>query len=124
MVEVAGRSLIVCRNKAGELRAFDNVCRHRGAQICAAGGHVARFFQCPYHAWAYDLDGALLGTPLFTPDSQVPLDQRGIFDMSDVKAFDKADFGLHPVRVDSFGPLVARVPRPRGATARRPASAT
>ncbi len=106
MVEVAGRSLIVCRNKAGELRAFDNVCRHRGAQICAAGGHVARFFQCPYHAWAYDLDGALLGTPLFTPDSQVPLDQRGIFDMSDVKAFDKADFGLHPVRVDSFGPLV------------------
>ena len=106
VVEVAGRSLIVCRNKAGELRAFDNVCRHRGAQICAAGGHVARFFQCPYHAWAYDLDGALLGTPLFTPDSQVPLDQRGIFDMSDVKAFDKADFGLHPVRVDSFGPLV------------------
>ncbi len=106
VVEVAGRSLIVCRNKAGELRAFDNVCRHRGAQICTAGGHVARFFQCPYHAWAYDLDGALLGTPLFTPDSQVPLDQRGIFDMSDVKAFDKADFGLHPVRVDSFGPLV------------------
>jgi phenylpropionate dioxygenase-like ring-hydroxylating dioxygenase large terminal subunit len=106
VVEVAGRSLIVCRNKAGELRAFDNVCRHRGAQICAAGGHVARFFQCPYHAWAYDLDGALLGTPLFTPDSQVPLDQRGIFDMSDVKAFDKADFGLHRVRVDSFGPLV------------------
>jgi choline monooxygenase len=106
VVQVAGRSLIVCRNKAGELRAFDNVCRHRGAQICATGGHVARFFQCPYHAWAYDLDGALLGTPLFTPDSQVPPDQRAVFDMSDVKAFDRADFGLHPVRVDSFGPLV------------------
>jgi choline monooxygenase len=106
VVEVAGRSLIVCRNKAGELRAFDNVCRHRGAQICAASGHVARFFQCPYHAWAYDLDGALLGTPLFTPDSQVPLDQRAVFDMSDIKAFDKADYGLHPVRVASFGPVV------------------
>ena len=106
VVEVAGRSLIVCRNRAGELRAFDNVCRHRGAQICAAGGHVARFFQCPYHAWAYDLDGALLGTPLFTPDSQVPVDQRAVFDMSDIKAFDKADFGLHQVRVASLGPVV------------------
>jgi phenylpropionate dioxygenase-like ring-hydroxylating dioxygenase large terminal subunit len=106
VVEVAGRSLIVCRNGSGELRAFDNVCRHRGAQICAVSGHVARFFQCPYHAWAYDLDGALLGTPLFTPDSQVPLDQRAAFDMSDVKAFDKADYGLHTVRVASFGPVV------------------
>jgi len=106
VVEVSGRSLIVCRNKDGELRAFDNVCRHRGAQICAASGHVARFFQCPYHAWAYDLDGALLGTPLFTPDSQVPPDQRAAFDMSDVKEFDKADYGLHTVRVASFGPVV------------------
>jgi choline monooxygenase len=106
VVEVAGRSLIVCRNKEGELRAFDNVCRHRGAQLCAAGGHVGRFFQCPYHAWAYDLDGALLGTPLFTPDSQVPEDQRAAFDMSDVKAFDKADYGLHSVRVTTFGPVV------------------
>ena len=106
VVTVAGRSLIVCRNREGELRAFDNVCRHRGAQLCAAGGHVGRFFQCPYHAWAYDLDGALLGTPLFTPDSQVPVDQRAAFDMSGVKAFDKADFGLHPVRVAAFGPVV------------------
>jgi choline monooxygenase len=106
VVEVAGRSLIVCRNRDGELRAFDNVCRHRGAQICAASGHVARFFQCPYHAWAYDLDGALLGTPLFTPDSQVPLDQRAAFDMSEIKAFDKTDYGLYPVRVARFGPVV------------------
>jgi phenylpropionate dioxygenase-like ring-hydroxylating dioxygenase large terminal subunit len=106
LTEVAGRSLIVCRNRAGELRAFDNVCRHRGAQLCAARGHVDRFFQCPYHAWAYDLDGKLLGTPLFTPDSQVPVEQRAAFDMSDVKAFDKADFGLHEVRVAAFGPVV------------------
>jgi choline monooxygenase len=106
VVDVAGRSLIVCRNGDGELRAFDNVCRHRGAQICAAGGHVARFFQCPYHAWAYDLDGALLGTPLFTPDSTVPVDQRAAFDMSDVKAFDKAEYGLHTVQVAAFGPVV------------------
>ena len=99
VVEVAGRSVIVCRNREGEFRAFHNVCRHRGARLCDAGpGHVERFFKCPYHAWAYDLNGTCLGTPLFTADSEVPEDQRGIFDMGEVKAFDKADYGLHVVR--------------------------
>ncbi len=107
VVELAGRSLIVCRNGDGELRAHHNVCRHRGARLCTdAGGQVERFFQCPYHAWAYDLDGACLGTPLFTPDAGIPEDQRDIFDMSAVAAFDKADHGLYPARVDSWGCLV------------------
>jgi len=58
------------------------------------------------HAWAYDLDGACLGTPLFTPDAGIPEDQQDIFDMSRVQAFDKAEHGLHPVRVDEWGCLV------------------
>lgn len=107
VVEVAGRSVIVCRNRDGELRAHHNVCRHRGCQLVAdPSGRVERFFQCPYHAWAYDLDGACLGTPLFTPEAGIPDDQRGIFDMSDVKAFDKADHALYPVRVEQWGCLV------------------
>lgn len=108
VVDVAGRSVIVCRNRARELRAHHNVCRHRGAQLLLDGEHgrTERFFQCPYHAWAYDLDGACLGTPLFTRQAQIPEDQRGVFDMSDVTAFDKADHGLYPVRVDSWGCLV------------------
>jgi choline monooxygenase len=107
VVEVAGRSIIVCRNRDGELRAHHNVCRHRGAQLCAEpAGRVDRFFQCPYHAWAYDLDGACLGTPLFTPEAGIPEDQEGIFDMADVKAFDRSDHGLFTVQVDSWGCLV------------------
>jgi choline monooxygenase len=107
VVEVAGISVIVCRNRAGELRAHHNVCRHRGTRICAEErGRVERFFQCPYHAWAYDLDGACLGTPLFTPGAGIPPDQEGIFDMSGVQAFDRAEHGLYPVRVDSWGCLV------------------
>jgi choline monooxygenase len=106
VVDVAGRSIIVTRNLDGELRAHHNVCRHRGARLCEGSGHVKRFFSCPYHAWAYDLDGACLGTPLFTPESEVPVDQRAAFDMSDIKAFDKADMGLHPVRVGEWGCLV------------------
>ena len=107
VVEVAGRSVIVCRNRDGALRAHHNVCRHRGCQLVVEpSGSVKRFFQCPYHAWAYDLDGACLGTPLFTPEAGIPEDQQGIFDMSDVKAFDKADHALYPVRVDTWGALV------------------
>ena len=48
----------------------------------------------------------LLGTPLFTPEAGIPADQEDAFDMSGVRAFDKADYGLHPARVDSWGCLV------------------
>jgi phenylpropionate dioxygenase-like ring-hydroxylating dioxygenase large terminal subunit len=107
VADVAGRSLIVCKNRSGELRAHHNVCRHRGTRICAEErGRVERFFQCPYHAWAYDLDGACLGTPLFTPESGIPRDQQAAFDMSDVRSFDKAEHGLYPARVDSWGGIV------------------
>jgi len=107
VARVAGRSLIVCRNRSGELRAHHNVCRHRGTQLLAdEHGRVERFFQCPYHAWAYDLDGVLLGTPLFTPESGIPADQRDAFDMSGVRSFDKSDHALYPARVDSWGCVV------------------
>jgi len=107
VAEVAGRSLIVCRNRSGELRAHHNVCRHRGTRLCETEhGSVERFFRCPYHAWAYDLDGVLLGTPLFTPEAGIPADQEDAFDTSGVRSFDKADYGLHPARVDSWGCLV------------------
>jgi choline monooxygenase len=107
VAEVAGRSLIVCRDRDGEVRAHHNVCRHRGARLCAEErGHVDRFFQCPYHAWAYALDGSCLGTPLFTPGAGIPDDQRAAFDMSGVQAFDKREHGLYPVRVATWGPIV------------------
>jgi phenylpropionate dioxygenase-like ring-hydroxylating dioxygenase large terminal subunit len=107
VVDVGDRSLIVCRNRSGELRAHHNFCRHRGTKLCeSAHGKVERFFQCPYHAWAYDLDGVLLGTPLFTPEAGIPADQEDAFDMSGVRGFDKADYGLHPARADSWGCLV------------------
>jgi choline monooxygenase len=107
IVDVGGRSLVVCRNQQGALRAHHNVCRHRGARLrVEERGRVERFFQCPYHAWAYDLDGHCLGTPLFTAEAGIPDDQRDLFDTSEVKAFDKADHGLYPARVDAWGCLV------------------
>jgi len=61
---VTGQSVIITRNNDGSLRAFYNVCRHRGSQLCDdTSGTVKAVFQCPYHAWCYDLDGHLVATP-------------------------------------------------------------
>ncbi len=93
---VAGRSVIVLTDLGGELRAFLNVCRHRGTRLLEEDGPIAARIRCPYHAWAYDLDGSLVGTPLFE-GSGIPEEQRALFDTSGVEAFDRADYGLLPV---------------------------
>lgn len=106
VAEVGGASIFVVRNGDGELCAFFNTCRHRGTRLLTPDQRrVKRFIRCPYHSWAYDLTGRCVGTPLFT-GSDIPPDQRAVFDMAGVKEFDRADYGLLPVAVDSWGPVV------------------
>jgi phenylpropionate dioxygenase-like ring-hydroxylating dioxygenase large terminal subunit len=57
-----GVPILVVRGSDGRLRAFLNVCRHRGAKV-ADGAGTARAFSCPYHAWTYDLSGRIRGIP-------------------------------------------------------------
>ena len=58
--EIAGESIIVTRGADERVRAFYNVCRHRGTRLCTqASGRFAGSIQCPYHAWTYALDGTL-----------------------------------------------------------------
>jgi Rieske 2Fe-2S family protein len=80
--EGVGESLIVLRDQKQNVRAFYNVCRHRGTRLCEKQtGQFRESLQCPYHAWTYGLDGKLMGAP----------------HMDQVEGFDKADYGLHPV---------------------------
>ena len=55
--------ILVTRNGAGQLRAFANICRHRGSRLVDGCGFGAVRFSCPYHAWSYDLDGKLRAIP-------------------------------------------------------------
>ena len=104
--EVGGRSVIITRNRDGDLNGFLNVCRHRGSRLLSEDSLLRAWrIRCPYHAWAYDLDGNCIGTPLFE-GSDIPEDMRAAFDMGDVKAFDRADYSLFPVNVNEWGPLV------------------
>ena len=64
-VEAAGMPLLLLRDREGAVRVFHNVCRHRGAVMVAKPCSGLKLLTCPYHAWAYGLDGALRTRPHF-----------------------------------------------------------
>jgi len=102
-VLVAGAPIILA-NDNGTIRAFHNVCRHRGAQLVSEKCTKRRTILCPYHRWGYALDGRLMGTPSFDDDpdgKKVPEKLRELFKTGHVKNFDKSEMGLFPVRVDT-----------------------
>jgi len=83
--DVLGESLIVTRSPSARVRAFYNVCRHRGTKLCTdPAGIFGGSIQCPYHAWTYDLDGRLIGAP----------------HMDEVPHFRKEEYPLHQVHAD------------------------
>ena len=91
LARAAGESVAILRDREGTVRAFHNVCRHRGSTLLdepATGtgtGRVVRI-QCPYHAWIYDLDGSLRRAP----------------HTEDIADFQVADQGLLPVRLETW----------------------
>jgi choline monooxygenase len=87
--EVAGEPVIVTRAEDGTLRAFYNVCRHRGGPL-ALGDGCGRVLKCQYHGWTYRLDGRLRGVPHWNL----------------VELFDRDAYGLVPLRVDTWEGLV------------------
>ena len=86
--EMADESIIIIRGRDGALRAFANVCRHRGSRICTSSQGHASVLVCPYHAWAYNLDGSLRSA------RHMPRD------------FDKRSYSLKPVAIEVIEGLV------------------
>jgi Rieske 2Fe-2S family protein len=91
--DVGGESLLVVRGDDDALRAFFNVCRHRGAQLApcdgAPAGHAPGALRCPYHSWTYGLDGALRRAPFLTDAD-----------------FDRSALGLHAAGLAEWGGFV------------------
>ena len=78
VADVAGESVILVRDEDCELRAFLNVCRHRGSRLCDGSGRVRKILRCPYHAWSYGLDGSLRATPNVAPGERLPRERLGL----------------------------------------------
>ena len=89
--DLGRESVLVVRGRDGALRAFLNVCRHRGARLCAEGrGHLKGALRCRYHGWTYGLDGRLLAAP----------------NLGEAEGFDRGEFGLWPVALAVWEGLV------------------
>ncbi len=106
-LEILGESILVIRGADDRVRAFANVCRHRGSRLVDGEAGCAKRLTCPYHAWTYAADGRLIGVP----------------DREDYPGLDPAGLGLIPVeleewrgflfvRLESGGPSVAAMMAP------------
>jgi glycine betaine catabolism A len=100
--DMAGESIFIVRNQEGRLGAFYNVCSHRGTKFLDddTAGNVRKAFRCPYHAWTYDLNGQLLGTPNVKGD----------------EFFDRSQYPLHAIAVGDYAGFMfvnlSKEPRP------------
>jgi phenylpropionate dioxygenase-like ring-hydroxylating dioxygenase large terminal subunit len=83
-LDLGSDSVMVLRDRDGSIRAFHNVCRHRGARLLDGAGNCPTAVTCPYHGWTYRHDGGLIGMPV-----------RESF-----PGLDRSLYGLRPVRVE------------------------
>ena len=94
----AGIPLVVIRGEDGVLRAFHNVCRHRGITLLEGSGRTGRFVTCPYHQWTYGSDGSLIRVP-----------QRE----EQFCSLDRGNFGMVAASVAEWGGMVFANPSSR-----------
>jgi choline monooxygenase len=91
LTATAGRQpVLILRDEEGELRAFRNVCRHRGSRLLSGDGKCGKAIRCRYHGWTYRLDGELIGVP----------------EGRSIPGLDKSALGLFPVRVETLAGLI------------------
>ncbi|MGH2916143.1 MAG: aromatic ring-hydroxylating oxygenase subunit alpha [Solirubrobacteraceae bacterium] len=89
--QAGNQPVLVVRDEHGELRAYRNVCRHRGSRLLSGSGQCKAAIRCRYHGWTYKLDGTLIGVP------------EGL---AFGNALDKPALGLIPARVEELCGLV------------------
>ncbi|HYM04873.1 MAG TPA: SRPBCC family protein [Stellaceae bacterium] len=83
----SGAPLLLARQRDGSLRAFLNVCRHRGARVASGEGKAARDFTCPYHGWCYGLDGALVARPDERSFAEIDKATRGLREVPAIEKY-------------------------------------
>ncbi len=77
--QVGRENVLIVRGRDQQVRAFLNVCRHRGARLCSdESGQLRRNIQCMYHAWTYGLDGKLVAAPNLTKMQDIDRDEYGL----------------------------------------------
>jgi phenylpropionate dioxygenase-like ring-hydroxylating dioxygenase large terminal subunit len=104
------QSVVVIRQEDGSVKGFLNNCRHRASGLAFdAAGHCGKTLTCPYHNWAYSIDGRLIGIPdknrMYGED--FPMDQYGLVPIRIHVAWDKLVFGCLSHKAPSFDEWIA-----------------
>lgn len=106
-LDYLGESIIVIRGDDLQVRAFTNVCRHRGSRLVDGASGCAKKLVCPYHAWTYDLDGRLAGVPSRRDYTTLDMAKSGL-----VPVEHETWQGFVFVRLEGGGPSVAEMMAP------------
>ena len=81
----SGTPLLVVRGEDGVVRAFINACKHRGMKVADGSGYKKKAFVCPYHAWAYDLNGKLKNIPGQEAFPEIDINDTGLSEISAIE---------------------------------------
>ena len=106
-IDYLGESVIVIRGDDLAVRAFANVCRHRGSRVVSGSAGCSRRLTCPYHAWTYALDGRLIGVPHKSDYPGLETSALGLVPV-DLETW----HGFLFVRLEAGGPSVAAMMAP------------
>ena len=107
-------SIIISRGMDGKVRALANSCRHRGAQVCTEQTGNSRSFTCPYHGWAYGLDGALLAARQMPADFDKSKHGLAEIPCEVIQGLIMISLNKHPLKLDSLKKLVNDALEPYG----------
>ena len=104
-------SVILCRDRAGEIHVFLNSCRHRGMKVCRYDEGNTPIFTCPYHGWSYGADGKLVGVPYFREayHSQLDRSQWGLVEVAQLCNYKGAVWATWDPAAPSFSRISRRV---------------
>ncbi|WP_319419308.1 aromatic ring-hydroxylating oxygenase subunit alpha [Pleurocapsa sp. FMAR1] len=94
-VEVAGMPIMLVRDRSSKIRAFHNICSHRGLQLVTQPCQQQKLIRCPYHSWSYALDGELKSTPHF-----------GGYWQDTYEGFDRASKNLQSIKCEQWLDLI------------------
>ena len=95
LTKMGEESVILTRDRAGQVHVFLNSCRHRGMKVCRYDDGNTRAFICPYHAWTYDLDGRLIGVQDYENSYRPPFDRAkwGLVEVAQLANLPRHDLG-------------------------------
>ncbi len=114
LFEIAGDSIIISRDSAGQIHALHNICRHRGSRVCQKQSGNSKTFTCPYHGWVYENNGKLRPPRESASYDALNSDDYGLKSIA-IEVFEGLVFINFDLQAQSFRPALTKIETQLGA---------